>query len=66
MKAMDKTNIIKVAPDFDLQISEDRKLIYAVPTMQSHMLRAIGKETAIGFSQYMYEDKTSNELKFIR
>jgi hypothetical protein len=66
MKAMDKTNIIKVAPDFDLQISEDGKLIYAVPTMQSHMLRAIGKETAIGFSQYMYEDKTSNELKFIR
>ena len=36
-----------------LLYDKDGKLIYAIPTMQSHMLRAIGKETAIGFSQYV-------------
>ncbi len=60
------TNLIKIEEEFDLEISGDGKLIYAIPKNQKDMLRAIGKNTATGFTFYMYEDKNINELKFIR
>lgn len=66
MMAMDNANVLKVETDFDIEVSEDGKLIYAMPNKLQDMLRAIGKETATGFTHYMYEDKTTNELKFIR
>ncbi|MCH5717974.1 hypothetical protein [Niabella hibiscisoli] len=60
------TNVVKIEKDFDVEISGDGKLIYAIPKNQKDMLRAIGKNTATGFTLYMYEDKNNNELKFIR
>lgn len=66
MMAFENTNVIKVETDFDIEISEDGRLVYAMPNKLQDMLRAIGKETATGFTHYMYEDKTTNELKFIR
>jgi len=58
------TNITRIEKDFDLIFSNDGKLVYAVPKTQLHMLRAIGKNRAAGFSFYMY--KSGKELKFIR
>lgn len=66
MNMFKATNIIKIEKDFDLEISGDGKLIYAIPANQKDMLRAIGKNTATGFTLYMFEDKNNNELKFIR
>jgi hypothetical protein len=66
LMAFDNTNVLKVETDFDIEVSEDGKLICAMPNTQNHMLRAIGKKTAIGFTHFMYEDKATNELKFIR
>lgn len=55
-----------VEQDFKIEYSQDGKLIYASPNKNKDMLRVIGKEYAEGFTFYMYEDATTNELKFIR
>lgn len=60
------TNTVKVEKEFDLEISEDGKLVYAKPRTQTDMLRAVGKGKAEGFSFFMYEDKNNKKLKFIR
>lgn len=66
MDMLDYTNIVKVETEFDLELSADGKLAYAKPRVQADMLRAVGKGKAEGFSLFMYEDKNTNELKFIR
>ncbi|MBZ4191781.1 hypothetical protein [Niabella beijingensis] len=64
MGLFEYTNITRIEKDFDLEFSDDGKLVYARPRTQRHMLRAIGKNQAGGFSFYMY--KSGKELKFIR
>ncbi|WP_162817835.1 hypothetical protein U0035_19470 [Niabella yanshanensis] len=66
MDMLAKTNVVKIEKDFDLEISGDGKLIYAIPRNQKDMLRAIGKNTVTGFTLYMFEDKNDDQLKFIR
>lgn len=66
MDMLETTNVIKIESDFDIDISEDGKLIYARPKTQKDMLRAIGKEKVTGFTHYIYMDQNTGELKFIR
>lgn len=56
----------KIEKDFDLKFGDNGKLVYAVPRNLTDMLRVIGKKQAEGFTLYMYEDKDTGELKFIR
>jgi len=55
-----------IADKFDLIFSQDGKLVYANSSGQQDMLRVIGKQIATGFSFYMYKDKSTKQLKFIR
>jgi len=66
MEMLGYTNSLKIEQDFGLAFSEDGKLVMAQPKSQPDMLRAIGKQKAEGFTLFMYEDKNTRELQFIR
>ncbi len=66
MKMFEYAYNFNVEQDFQLEFSEDGKLVYASPNRQMDMLRVIGKQKAEGFTFFMYEDKNTNELKAIR
>lgn len=66
LKMFSYGNTFKIETDFDLSFSDDGKLVIATPNKQSDMLRVIGMKQAEGFTFYIYEDNTTNQLKFIR